>query len=276
MTTHDSESEIAGRLGASLTPSVPRLAVQHRGEQSSGLFDIGAMYAASVEQVMRRARTVREPSVRELAQGARSAAAAPLHAWSRAPYPQRAIEIDLTGEGFEPEQPARIVRARGVGWFGVAVAWLATAALGATVATSLPAHTVPRAAPALAVVATAPVLAPTPAPAAPPSLVVASTAIAVTTPPPAAIQSNLPPGAPDSASAAAPKKPNAAPHPRTMAPARTVSAEAAAPVAQPQKAVAPTTTSPSKTTPSTAPPAAGGSSLEDLMRRAVEADSKHH
>jgi hypothetical protein len=281
MTTHDSESEIAGRLGASLTPSVPRIAVQHRGEQSSGLFDIGAMYAASVEQVMRRARTVREPSVRELAQGARLAPAAPVHAWTRAPDPRRAIEIDLTG-GLELEQPARIARARGVGWFGVAVAWLATAALGATVATSLPAHTVPRVAPAMAVVATAPVMASAPPPAEPPSQVAASTAIAVTTLPPAAVQSTLPPGAPDSAAAAAPKKPNVAPHLRTMAtmatmaPARTVSPEAAAPVAQPQKAVVPTTTSPSKTASSTSPQATGGSSLEDLMRRAVEADSKHH
>ena len=82
MTTHDLESELAGRLGASLTPRVPRITMQHRGEQSSGLFDIGAMYAASVEQVMRRARAVRPP-VFELAQGAPASQGSPVHAWAR-------------------------------------------------------------------------------------------------------------------------------------------------------------------------------------------------
>jgi hypothetical protein len=262
MTTHDSESELAGRLGASLTPRVPRITLQHRGEQSSGLFDIGAMYAASVEQVMRRARAVRPP-VFGLAQ---SAQASPVHAWARTPDLQHAIEIDLDAQLCEP-----VVRARGVGWFGVAVAWLATTAIGFTVATTVPAHSVRRAAPALAaVVQTVPVATPSvamPAPAAPAPAAMPTTA--ATMQPPAS--------APEPVSAAAPKKIGVTPRPRTLAPARPVQTEAAPAAPQPQRATSsPESSPPPKTAPATSPPASGGSSLEDLMRKAVEADSKHH
>jgi hypothetical protein len=270
MTTHDSESELAGRLGASLTPRVPRITVQHRGEQSSGLFDIGAMYAANVEQIMRRARAVR-PAVFELAApGAQASRGSPVHAWARTPDHQHAIEIDLEAPLFEP-----VGRARGVGWFGVAVAWLATAGIGLTVATTVPAHTAPRAAPALAVATTTPVVAaPVVAPAVAPAAPSAMPTIAAATQPLAS--------APEPASAAAPKKLGVTPPPRlrTIATAaRPVPVDVAVAAPQAQKVAAAPVSSPAtatKAAPATSPPAAGGSSLEDLMRKAVEADAKHH
>ncbi len=59
MSLRDSESDFGGRLGASLTPRVPGARVREPGEQNSGLVDIRALYAASVEQVMQRAQAAR-------------------------------------------------------------------------------------------------------------------------------------------------------------------------------------------------------------------------
>lgn len=63
MARQESETQLAGQLAASLTPRISHVPLQQRGDQNSGLFDIGAMYAASVEQVMRRAQAVRQPFV---------------------------------------------------------------------------------------------------------------------------------------------------------------------------------------------------------------------
>jgi hypothetical protein len=58
MTGHNSESELAGRLGASLTPRVsPSLA--QGSEQNSGVIDIRTLYAASAPYVSRRAPVAR-------------------------------------------------------------------------------------------------------------------------------------------------------------------------------------------------------------------------
>jgi|HubBroStandDraft_1064217.scaffolds.fasta_scaffold84056_2 hypothetical protein len=259
MTTQDSESELAGRLGASLTPRVPRITVQQRGEQNSGLFDVGALYAASVEQIMRRARVAREqPPVFGVAGVAQPASVALPAPWVAAPT--RAHEEDLDLDALF------LVRPRGIGWFGVAVAWLATTAIGATIAMTVPAHTVARShAPELVVAAVPPVALPAPTTPAPPLAVVAT---------PPAVAS---PVAVVVAPAVTAKKPIVvvAPHARM----RTVTASAQADVAPaipPAQRVAPVEAPAPKAAAASPPPAAGGSSLEDLMRRAVEADSKKH
>lgn len=59
MSLRDSESDVGGRLGASLTPRVPGAHVQEPGEQNSGLVDIRALYAASVNHVVQRAQAAR-------------------------------------------------------------------------------------------------------------------------------------------------------------------------------------------------------------------------
>jgi hypothetical protein len=260
MTTQDSESELAGRLGASLTPRVPRITVQQRGEQNSGLFDVGALYAASVEQVMRRAR-VAQPPVFGIAGVAQPAPVALPSAWgATAARVQRVEEEEIDIDLF-------LGRSRGVGWFGVAVAWLATTALGATIATTVPAHTVARGhASALVVAATAPAVAPTTAvvaPAAPPPMVV-SAPVAETPSVAVAV-----------APAVAVKKAMIVTHARTRPVAASVAADVT-PTPQPQKAVSVEAPPPPKTAVASSPPAAGGASLEELMRRAVEADAKKH
>ena len=169
MTTQDSESELAGRLGASLTPRVPRITVpRQRGEQNSGLFDVGALYAASVEQVMRRARVAREqPPVFGIAGVVQPASVALPAPWVATPTLAQEEDLDLDA--------LFLARPRGIGWFGVAVAWLATTAIGATLAMTVPAHTVARSsAPEPVVAAIPPVVIPAPTTPAPPLAVVAT------------------------------------------------------------------------------------------------------
>jgi len=276
MARNNSETEIAGRLGASLTPRVPRITTQQRGEQSSGLFDIGALYAASVEQVMRRSRAVREPSIRHVADVAVPAPGS----WPRAIAPVAAPfdEIDI-----EPDMELFMPAPR-IGWFGVAVAWLATTAIGATLATTVPAHAFarghtaspPAATPVVAAVS-APALVAAPASAPPAS---ATAPAPVSTPAPALAPAVAPASAPALASTPR-KKTTITPHAHATPVARSATTEAAAPAPQPQKAqpqrAAPAADSPApKVATPSPPPPAGGSSLEDLMRRAVEADAKHH
>jgi len=288
MTTNDSESDLAGKLGASLTPRVPRITIQQRGEQNSGLFDIGALYAESVEQVMRRARTGREqpPPVLGVAAAARPVPESPPNPWAGAPARHQLLALDID-PGLEP-----VVPAPGRGSFGIVVAWLATAVIGATVATTLVAHTVARGrASTPAVVAAAPTAVAMPA----------TALAAIPASPPPALPSLPAPPAPfvavkavapvsEPALAPLPKKAGGAAHFRTRhvvrsapadAPAQaapTPVSETAAPTAEepPPKAAAP---SPAPAAPSPAPvaaPASGGASLEEMMRRAVEADAKKH
>jgi hypothetical protein len=296
MTTEDSESDIARRLGASLTPRVLRITAQHRGEQSSGLFDIGALYAASVQQVMQRAQAMREPPIRRVAMVAQQPPP-----WGRVPSAASAATPYATlwaGEEAELElQPA--ARPKGVGWFGVAVAWLATTAIGAVIATTVPAHALARdRAPTRAPAAAASIVAVAPPPATPSAAVGTPLAVtpAVTTPvavlrPADAV--SLPAPAPEPTPAVAPKKTSAPARPHTSpmtrvastdltasaSPATAAQAQAAAPVAEapapPRVETRVETPAPKAAAPSSPPPAAAGASLEEMMRRAVEADSKH-
>src|ERR1700722_2707912 len=83
MARQQSNSELAGSLAATLTPSVPRVSAQRfRANQNSGLFDMSALYAETLDDVLRRtrsdarlaplARAAREPSVTPHARAAQS------------------------------------------------------------------------------------------------------------------------------------------------------------------------------------------------------------
>jgi hypothetical protein len=298
MTTHDSESEVseselAGKLGASLTPRVPRITVQHRGEQSSGLFDLGALYAAaSVDQVMKRARTVRDqPPVVGIAEIVAPVQESPLHPWPRASVRQEAP----AGEFEADPEPELAVRARGTGWFGVAGAWFAVALIGAAVATMmLPGPTFARARAAasaavarvrgvagapVAVTAAPPALPTPPALAAPPVLPSPPT-LPASAPSTTSVLAAAHPvvATPEPAPAAPPKKAAPATYARPRPAVRSAPADAPAPTPPPAKAAAIAETPAPKavvpSTPATQPAAGGDSSLEAMMRRAVEADAK--
>ena len=58
MPWQNSESELAGRLGASLTARVPRTGAHAADEQDTGLIDIGLLYAATTAEA-RLVRPVR-------------------------------------------------------------------------------------------------------------------------------------------------------------------------------------------------------------------------
>jgi hypothetical protein len=268
MTTNDSESELAGKLGASLTPRVPRITTQHRGEQSSGLFDLGALYAASVDQVMKRARTVREqPPVVGIAEIAPPVSESPLAPWPGALVGQQAAVADFEADA---ESEPRL-RARGIGWFGIVVAWFAVAGIGAVVATMLPAHTFARGrAPVPAAVAVAPVAVTAPPPTLPTSLP------STVSPVPAAAKPIA--ATPEPAPAIPPKKASPATYVRQRPAVRSAPADVPAPTPPPAKTAAMAETpAPKAAAPSTPPatqPATGGDSLEAMMRRAVEADAK--
>ena len=284
MTTHDSDSDLVGKIGASLTPRVLRMPVQQRGEQNSGLFDIGALQAASMQQIMRRVQTAREqPPVLGIARITVPAPTSPIHSWPpipvirQAPSVRQEIVIEL-----DPE-PEPVPRVRGVGWFGVAVAWLATTALGVTVATTVPAHVTARGSAAGSALATA-----APVVVAPVALATALAGIPVAPIPTAATAPSQPvapvPPATERAIVALPVKAavspsRARPRPNVRAvpaspptPAAPPQPQQSAPAAEapPARAVAPPPPPPA------AAPAAAGASLEELMRRAVAADAKKH
>jgi hypothetical protein len=101
MALRDSQSDVGGRLGASLTPRVPVAHVQERGKQNSGLVDIRALYAASVEHVMQRAQAVR----------------------ARPPV------VAFDPVAVEEEEPLVLPRQK-IGWLPVTVVLLALAAAG--------------------------------------------------------------------------------------------------------------------------------------------------
>jgi hypothetical protein len=105
MSLRDSESDFGGRLGASLTPRVPVARVQEPGEQNSGLVDIRALYAASVEQVMQRAQAAR--------------AWPPVVAFE--PVDSDPVPVD--------EEPFVLPRRR-LGWFSITVVLLVLATTG--------------------------------------------------------------------------------------------------------------------------------------------------
>jgi hypothetical protein len=295
MTRQDSDSDLAGKLGAQLTPPVPHVIARHRGEQSSGFFDLAAMQAADLEQIMLRAQASPHlPRAMGLPNSkARSIPGAPL-AW---PEP----EIEWVPESHPrllnlvvDDAPRYYARVRGVGWFGVAVAWLATMTTGVLIATTVPAHVAARAHVAAPVAA---VLAPpgthatsTSAPpallATPTSAVTAQGWTVVSAPEtPATPPSNAP-----SVLAGTPhRRPHATPRPAivqstdtppTAQPAapKTGAAPATPPAAvaeasAPKAAVVPAMPA---APPTAASPPSAGTSLEDLIRREVAAESKRH
>jgi hypothetical protein len=298
MARHESKTELAGQLAASLTPRLHEMPLQQAGAQNSGLFDISAMYAASVEQVMRRAQKAR-PAVAIHATLGAPIGHYPQPRYGEATYeqgfehvPQQALEqyedVDLAAEyAMIPG-----LRRRGqIGWFAIGVAWLATATLAAGISTMVPAHglkweVVPVVTAAAAAaqmppdpvqaalpVASLPIVAPPAlAPVAPP----APTTTAIATVTQAMNQAALP-----TVAAAAPKPHAVAvrPHPVTRtassdalasAPAATAGVAVARPAAptDSEPAVKPAPPKPAVA----AAPAAGGS-LEDLIRQAVAADA---
>ena len=273
----------AGGVLDSADPS--RCRCSSAGEQNSGLFDIGAMYAASVEQVMRRAQRARQPpAIVGLAEPPPSRRAAPIE------HSYGAHDIDLIELTETPVEIFSIpgLRRRGrVGWFAVAVAWLATATLASVIATAVPAHRLSRvlapaavnaAAPSTALAPTTPIAPPTPTE--PATITATATATPTATPTATATAT---PTATVTALAPPPVKIHQAPapHPRPAAHVASTDAPTAspAPVAKPAPttdvSVAAPKPPPAKEAPAAAP-APAGTSLEDLIRQAVAAEAKHH
>ncbi|MGH7438754.1 MAG: hypothetical protein ACRENE_23955 [Polyangiaceae bacterium] len=305
----ESETQVAGKLAASLTPRIVAMPVV-RGEQNSGMVDVRALYESSMEQALRRAeqaesaaraeRAKRAAMAAQVAHAQQQAQAAVAYATSRrqarpAAYEDRTPEVyedvDLAGEYMVI--PGVVPRGR-IGWFAVAVAWLATASLAAGVATMVPAHGLKRvlapvaAAPAPA---QAPIVAPVVAapvakadPSGIPTVSLSSLAPVAATPPPTA--SAIPTPTATSTSkphpshhalahaeppSAAPLAAKAAPIAKA-APAADDDAEPAPPKATKATAAA---KAPAVPAPAAAAPASGGS-LEDLIRQAVAKEAKQH
>jgi len=143
MARQDSRTDLAGRLGASLTPRVSTASSQR--ERNSGLFDMSALYTEAFDQVMRRARA--EVHLAPLARAPRlpwPPPASPGLSDSRDLRPLAPeLEMDVPVDFGDPFAVRRS-RGRGLGWFGIAIAWLATVTIGAVLATTVPAHAFPR------------------------------------------------------------------------------------------------------------------------------------
>jgi hypothetical protein len=279
MARQNSESQLAGRLAASLTPRVSQLPLQHRGEQSSGLLDLGVLYSASVQQVMERARLARDaPTVVELLD--EGEARRPNRARRR---PQRP-SFDPRFEDVQALEAAGVLPVRGVGWFGVAVAWLVTAVVGVTLATTVPAHAVVLGRlPATAVAPSEPSVS---HPAAPVVQAVQQAAQAspatasVESLPVATASTSTPVAHPATTALKVPTRVATGSSPERMRPAP---ARADAPPSTERAATPPTPSSKAaaevpipKAAPANPSPTPASDPLVDLMRRAVEADSKHH
>jgi hypothetical protein len=274
MARQDSNSELAGSLGASLTPRVEHLPLPLRGVQSSGLFDVGALYAEALDQVMARARA--QTRLLPLSR------AAQITLPRAAPWPAqgRSLDLDEPIDFTRAFAPARSV---GLGWFGVAIAWLATVTTAALVAIALPAHTraAPRGTGTIVVV-----VPPSPAPVvervAPAAPAIAALAIAPT---PVVAAPTTPlalPAAPAAtgAQSVTSRQPLAAKRPAPRAVSVTLAHARPAPLPAPSaSATAVAAAPPVRSTPAKAEPAApaSGMSLEDLIRHEVQAESsKHH
>ncbi len=301
VTRQESDTELAGQLAASLTPRIQAMRpmpLQQRGEQNSGLFDIGAMYAASVEQVMRRAQRARKPAMGVVA--APPSIAAPYVAQAAqaqhgyAEYAREPAEVyedvDLAGEYVVI---AGLPRSGRIGRFAVAVAWLATATLAAAISTLVPAHGLKKeVAPLVAAPAPAPVIAPSPEPAiatvslsalpsAGPTAAIAPIAAAAPTPATPTVTAASAPAANPNVTASLPHPRPAAPaHPRAAAhasaadaaPASVAKGAAASPADSPPATLKVAPTKPAAAAAPAAP--ASGGSLEDLIRQAVAAEAK--
>jgi hypothetical protein len=312
MTRQDSDSDLAGRLGASLTASVPRIITRHRGEESSGLFDLAALQAADLDLLMERAHGAPQPHrVMATPDVARSPAfmvwperqpatpsmpAMPAIEWIEESPPDLPVDHGVQHHGVQK------VRARGVGAFGIAVAWLATTVMGFVIATTMPAHVLARGRLASSSLATITALSANPTPASASTVPVtkalpATSAQGLVEAPPSEAPV-LPPSAPWLAKSAAGagagrmhRRTHAAPRPvavqaaglppqtRPTAEAPTTAVPATPPTVGEGGAPKATATAPKAAAAPTPPPTAAsptpaGTSLEDLIRREVAAESK--
>jgi hypothetical protein len=292
MARQQSSTDFAGDLAALLTPSAPHASPRpvraSRNEQSSGLFDVGVLYAAALDEVARRAQA--HPQLASLARAAQPT-------WPRAmqwPAPVAAFDLDAVVDANDifDDEIFDTTRGRGLGWFGIAVAWLATLTMGLGIATQLPAHTTVHwygrataviAGAARAVPALRPAIAPAaPSPTAPVSPIDTPSASLA---PSLALAAPLAPALPAAplahAAHVAEVRPGAAPKnamPKTAGPPRAhahhvapaavalTAAEPPAPVVAPARAPAP----------AVAPASTAGMSLDDLIRHEVQAESGKH
>ncbi|HEX4447563.1 MAG TPA: hypothetical protein VH044_12530 [Polyangiaceae bacterium] len=335
MARHDSNSDLAS-LAATLTPRVSRAPAPPRASQNSGMFDVSALYAQAgavsypaPKGVARGAPTGRPVAVAPVAVAPVTAAfVAPVLRVARPSWPRvmgwpepisygdhevrivdieeppsSEVEIADVDFDFAPRVDLRrvVVPARplGLGWYGVAVAWLATITLGGIMATSLPAHALPRARTVPAALALSVALPPAIAAAAPtlpplaPAAVLTAPLGSTTGPVIPEINASLLPMAPRVAPAApayAPiekgtplvsKKdvsphttPPAQEHPHPQAGVPVAIAAPASPHATPAEApAAQVVAAPPK---AIAKPVSAGMSLDELIRHEVQAESAKH
>ncbi|HLK37233.1 MAG TPA: hypothetical protein VKU41_10815 [Polyangiaceae bacterium] len=333
MTRQPSDSDVGRRL-VSLTATVQGIASQatHR-EESSGFFNLAALRMPELERVMERVQST-NPLIRHVQHGplpapkvpprrsppplppaaawqwpAPQPPSAPVASWPRpvAPVP---VPVPVPHEPVYLDPPRlRPYRRTGknIGWYAIAVAWLATTSLGLLSATTVPAHTLAGAhAPGAPASATAVHAATTPVPAGPIVVPDHSTpwqpvVTAVTmTPAPAPVVPAAPKGlAPIASPNALPMagRPHARPAPRPAPPPPPASRPAVAalrstpPAASPTPAPEPAEPAPVAAAPPPPPkvappppapaaapgpstPLSTGGSLEDLIRREVAAESK--
>lgn len=280
MARQQSNIDLAGSLAATLTPRIPQAReMPFRTGQNSGLFDVGALYAEVLDEVVRRTQSdVRLAPLTRAAQPT----------WPRAAgWSEPVVSFD-----FDAAAPIELTRrvaarpSRGIGWFGVAVAWLATVTMGASMATTLPGHALTHGKVAAWVVpaapATPPAVLPSSLPVAPvmpvADLPAVSASLPATTAAPPALAAVAPASAaPHSISPRvstkhlAPKPANPpAGHARSIAPA-------SAPVAAASTAIgAARPAAPARATPAPAPASTAGMSLDDLIRHEVQAESAKH
>ena len=324
MARHDSNSDL-GRLAATLTPRVSRPPAPPRASQSSGMFNVSALYAQVASQNVSltypapssptRPTQVARPDARPVSVApVQAVLPAPVARPGRPSWPRvmgwpepisygdhevRIVEIDeplasgiaieridLESDRDAPFQRiASPARSLGLGWYGVAVAWLATVTLGGIMATSLPAHALPRArtvtpailATSLVVAPAMVAVAPTVSSLAPAAVLAAPLGAAVGPTIPEVSLSRLPiaPSAStplDQATPApvkrgvtlrAPSPAQPHPHARTS---EAVASPRPLPPPSPPQAVA----TPSK------PASTAGMSLDDLIRHEVQAESGKH
>jgi hypothetical protein len=299
MARQQSNTDLAGSLAATLTPALPRSReISFRGGQNSGLFDVGALYAEALDEVLRRTRSdVRLAPLTRAAQPTWPRSPTGPRRPTRGGWGEPVVSFDLDAD--VPVELGNAVEARpsrGIGWFGVAVAWLATVTMGASIATTLPGHALTRLHLPVSVLPTPPAPPAPPVAASPwspsvaPSPMAAMTGVSVSSPSPTVVPLTLVVSAP---AMAAP--PVAAPHLATKhlahpaAPAPVAHARsplpASSPVASTVATPPPATgaahpaapTAPSRATSSPPAVSTAGMSLDELIRHEVQAESaKHH
>jgi hypothetical protein len=281
MASQDSDSALAGKVAATLTPPIVHVPAR-RGEQSSGFFDLRSLYSMHVEAVRPRPQPPPLPPRAHAPTASRRPPPLPV---ARPARPLRELDADPTGDivvpvllPYEPEVDLRhgfvpiarrAARPRPIGWFAVFVTWVATATLGVLSATQVPAHRAVRARVSPVAAAAAPAIAPAVASASAPAPAAAS---ASATPPasttPVLSVSDLP------RAVATPAAVHRVVRHVRAAPAREAPPPAAPATAAPEPAAQAAPPPPKPAAAVAAPPAPAAGSLEDLIRREVAAEQK--